>query len=165
MSKETIQYTSQDYSSSAKTAAKRMNVDVSLILQCKHHPAFDGCFRENRSVNVTLLRKLLADPVKRSLLGSIADEADTIQHWKKLKTKCDALIAEKELEEINNKYVLREDIEKSIEAIGQAQRILLKNKLVEELPPQLAGLTVPEIMIKMDQLVNSIHSLMQNMKI
>lgn len=92
-------------------------------------------------------------------------EDDTLQKWKVLLTKSNALIAEKELEELQGKYILREEAEQQIRAIALSQKAMLRSRLVNELPQKLVGMTVPQMVVVMENTLNQICGLMNELKV
>ena len=142
-------------------AAGVLGVDVKLIQQAKRHPAFKHCYKGNGRVAPYLIQPLLKE-YEEELAEQVPEDAG---YWKAYKAKYDALIAERNFEELDTKYILRETVEGYIKGLAQAQKAVLKSKLVSEYPQQLLGLSVPEIASKMETLVTEVCDIMQNIQI
>lgn len=72
------------------------------------------------------------------------------------KIEADAEAAEERLKGFKEAYLKREEIEADVERLaGEVQRVL-RFRLCRELPPQLPGLTSPEIKDKIERLLDAI---------
>jgi len=140
--------------------AKILGVSPDTLRKCRTMPEYAMHFRSGRC-DEKQLKLLVKDIVK--LEGELNGEDK--EYWKTVKTKNDALMSELELEEMRKKYYLKEDVEKYLQAIAVSQKALLKSKLCSELPQQLLGLTVPEIAVKMSQVLDDVCKLMTSIKI
>lgn len=87
---------------------------------------------------------------------------DNLTVWKTRKTKAEALINEKKLEELNERYVDKEEIKVLLRQIATAQKATLKSKLLGELPPRLLGLGVVEMTVILDGVVEDLCHIFQN---
>lgn len=143
-----------------REAAAELHVPIGIIKAAKVHPECDAFFASGRIDGDKLTAFLNA---RMGELEEVEDE--TIQKWKVLLTKSNALIAEKELEELQGKYVLREEAEKQIRAIALAQKAMLRSRLVQELPQKLVGMTVPQMVVVMEGTLNDICELMNKLKV
>ena len=139
------------------------NIDINLLKIVKKHPRMvsENVFQTNGRIDIDKF-KLIYEEIKDDI--SLEDVEDA-EKWKMMKLKFDALISEIEYDELQKKFVKREEVEEAIAGIANAQRNLLKQKLTSELPVKLTGLSAPEIQQIMDGLVNDICDLMQTIKI
>lgn len=154
----------KDWATGIEMAATAMGVGADILYAARKHPAIiaSKAFKGNGKVDLTTLRTVLPAYMDelRSLVANQEDD-----NWVKVKQKYDALMAQKKYEEMEEKYILRETVEKEIEGLAQAQKALLRTKFLTELPSQLTGLTTPEISIKLECLLNDICEMLTNLKI
>jgi hypothetical protein len=139
------------------------NLDINLLKIVKKHPRMvsENVFQTNGRIDIDKFKSIYEE-IKDDI--SLEDVEDA-EKWKMMKLKFDALISEIEYDELQKKFVKREEVEEAIAGIANAQRNLLKQKLTSELPVKLTGLSAPEIQQIMDGLVNDICDLMQTIKI
>jgi hypothetical protein len=140
-------------------AAVVLGVKVETLRRARAMPEHAHLFKSGRCDDVKL-KKLLPELLK---IEATAEEGK--EYWQTLKTKNDALMSELELEEMKKKYFLKEDVEKHLQAIAIAQKALLKSKLCAELPQQILGMSVPEIAVKMAQVLDDVCNLMTTLKL
>ena len=74
-----------------------------------------------------------------------------------------SLLSIKSTKELN-KYVEIAAVESKIKAICSAQRALLKTLLIDDLPQKIAGASVPDIIVQMEDVLEQICILMQTLK-
>ena len=91
------------------------------------------------------------------------EATDNLQAWKTRKTKADALMAEIQLDELKEKYLIKEEVMAQVKAVALAQKNILKSKLCNELPPRLLGMNVTDISIEMDKVLKEVCLLMENL--
>lgn len=142
-----------------KEAANELGVSVGLV-KCAKVKNCDAFMTSGRIIKDKLIKFI---EEHRQELEEAEDESLT--KWKVLLTKSNALIAEKELEELQGKYILREEAEKEIRAIALAQKAMLRSRLVQELPQKLVGMTVPQMVVVMEDTLNDICELMNRLKV
>lgn len=158
------------YQTMAQVTSKH-NVPWRVLKRCKIHPLTMHCFdsHHGQRIHWHLLKPLLE--IHKDELYNVAKDQRTernesgVQFWDLRKKKATALMSEIELEELKKNILYREDVEASICSIVNAQRNLLRSKLVVDLPQHLVGLPVETIQIKMEDVVNSVVSLMSNLKV
>ncbi len=141
--------------------AAQLNVDVQLLTIASKHPMIKHLFKSNGRCCPSLIAPLL-EQYKQELEDSAPED---IAYWHAMKKKWDALISQKTYEELEQKYVLREVVAQQVGGIAQAQKALLKSKLVIEYPIKQMGLTTPEIAALNETLVQEICDLMENLKV
>lgn len=141
--------------------ASQCNIDIKLIKSAMKHPAFKGLFKSNGKCNATKIPPLI-EQYREELENSQTNE---LAYWKTIKTEYDAKASKLNFEELEKQYVKREEVLQMITSATLAQKNILNIKLLEELPHNLVGLTVPEIIEKLKPVVIEICDVMENIKL
>lgn len=148
---------------SMKQAAALLNIPYRVFQKAKVHPQCAHCFNpQNGKIDWLLLEPLFRQ--HHDDLWEGLENTANVEEWELRKKKAAALMAEIELERLRERILYKEDVEQALSAIVNSQRALLRSKAVVDLPQHLVGLTVQEITVKMEELVNSIVLLMKKMK-
>lgn len=86
---------------------------------------------------------------------------DNLTVWKTRKTKADALKSELELEEMQENFLVKDEVKSFLKQIASAQLAFLKSKLISEVPPKILGLSLTETEVVMSQVVQDTCAIFQ----
>jgi phage terminase Nu1 subunit (DNA packaging protein) len=118
-----------------KQCSSLTGIPVDLLKRARSHPqcprSTEGGFADSGRVYMTDTFKKWLDDHTEELENATPD---TIEAWQIRKIRCQALLAEYELEERRKSLVSKADVIDMMERIGAAQVSLFNSKLRQELP-------------------------------
>ena len=147
---------------SLKQCSAATGVSMGLLRAAKSHKdAYKNGFNASNRVHWKLAESFIKSHLNE--LESATD--DSLIKWKTKKTKAEAYMAEIELDEAKKLFVKRNEVEIQIKAIALAMKVVLKNKLTQELPSRLLGLDAVAMSVVLDTVLNEVCDLMSNLKL
>lgn len=144
---------------SVKEASEAENIPIEIIKEAKKK--LPECFKFRRITDWPTLRKYI-DTYYEELEEEAYESIDALKK-ERLRKQIDRDDFEFAIQ--RSKYLESEVVKQRIKDIAQAQRIILKTALLDELPPSIVGLSQADILLKCEEVFNKVCKEMNSIKL